>query len=62
MKNITVKISDEQARRLAAVARERALSTDEVVREALSLFVRGEPRLRMLAMNWSRSSAPATAR
>jgi predicted transcriptional regulator len=51
MKKITVNISDEQARRLAAVARERKLSRDEIVQEALSLFMRGDPRLRMAAVN-----------
>jgi hypothetical protein len=51
MKKICVTISDEQARRLDATARERDLTPDEVVQEALSLFVRGDPRLRMMAMN-----------
>jgi hypothetical protein len=51
MTTITVNISDTKARRLATVARERALSHDEVVQEALSLFIEGDPRKVKLARN-----------
>ena len=51
MKTITVNISDEQSRRLDAVARERKLTQDEVLQEALSLFVEGDPRKVKLARN-----------
>jgi Arc/MetJ-type ribon-helix-helix transcriptional regulator len=51
MKKITVTISDEQARRLDRAVQERQLSRDEVVREALSLFVQGDPRKVMIARN-----------
>jgi len=51
MTTITVNISDDQARRLYAVACERGLSTDEILQEALSLFVEGDPRKVMIARN-----------
>ena len=51
MKKITVNISDEQARCLVAAVRARGLTQDEVVQEALSLFVDGDPRKVKLARN-----------
>jgi Arc/MetJ-type ribon-helix-helix transcriptional regulator len=46
MKTIRVKVPDELAARLMAVARRRRTSTSEVVREAIGAYLRGNAQLR----------------